>query len=142
MAVQTAEESESQTLIMVDVNKGVEEDACNMIEQRSANFIEEWKVEEAESLRTQQHLITENKEEVSAWVKQNLIKLGKLLGADFQRHEDEAMDLLPQVDNARHARHQDATTVCKKTRFKCSKELKNLVWPDTFQERKIVLREQ
>lgn len=64
------------------------------------------------------------KREVSAWVKQNLIKPGKLLGADFQGHEEEAMQLLLQVDRAIH---QKVVAVCKKTRFKGSNELKSLV---------------
>jgi len=89
--------------------------------------IEEWEVEEAEPLCTEQHLTTEKEKEMSVWVKQNLIRLGKLLGADFQGHEQEALELLLQVDSASQARHQDAAVVCKKTRFKGSKELKSLV---------------
>lgn len=65
------------------------------------------------------------KREVSAWVKQNLIRLGKLFGADFPGHEEEAKELLLQVD--RQARHQEAVAVCKKTRFKGSNELKSFV---------------
>lgn len=54
-------------------------------------------------------------------------RLGKLLDVDFQGHEQEALELLLQVDSARQARHQDAVAVCKKTRFKGSKGLKSLV---------------
>lgn len=62
---------------------------------------------------------------MSVWVTQNLIRLGKLLGADFQGHEQEALELLLHVDSARQATHQDAAVVCQKTRFKGSKELKS-----------------
>ncbi|WMV51254.1 hypothetical protein MTR67_044639 [Solanum verrucosum] len=117
----------SQILIRDGMEKGVEEVACNTLEQRLASSIEEWEVEEAEPLCIQQHLTTQKEKEISVWVKQNLIRLGKLLGADFQGHEQEALELLLQVDSARQARHQDAAVVCKKTRFKGSKELKSLV---------------
>jgi len=105
-----------------------ETEVCNIEDQRALTSVEEWEVEEAEPLYMQQQLlITEKEKEVSAWVKQNLIKLGKLLGADFQGHEEEAMELLLQVDSARQARHQETVPVSKKTRFKGSNELKSLV---------------
>ncbi|KAG5620116.1 hypothetical protein H5410_005334, partial [Solanum commersonii] len=100
----------------------------NSEDQRTLTSDEEWEVKEAEPLYMQQQLlITEKEKEVSAWVKQNVIKLGKLLGADFQGHEKEAMELLLQVDSARQARHQEAVAVSKKKRFKGSNELKSLV---------------
>ncbi|WMV13881.1 hypothetical protein MTR67_007266 [Solanum verrucosum] len=96
-----------------------EKEVCNSEDQRTVTSDEEWEVEEAEPLYMQQQLlITEKEKEVSAWVKQNVIKLGKLLGADFQGHEEEAMELLLQVDSARQARHQEAVAVSKKKRDK------------------------
>ncbi|KAG5619806.1 hypothetical protein H5410_005024 [Solanum commersonii] len=96
---------------MIVANQKGEESPCTIAGQRSLTSIEEWEIKEAEPLRTQQQLITEKEKEVSAWVKQNMLKLGKLLGADFRGHEEETMELL----------------LCKKNRFKGSKELKNLV---------------
>ncbi|KAH0746268.1 hypothetical protein KY285_007925 [Solanum tuberosum] len=53
----------------------------------------------------QQQLITQGKEkEASNWVQQNLIKLGKIFGIDFQGHEEEATELLMQIDSCRQAR--------------------------------------
>ncbi|KAG5576280.1 hypothetical protein H5410_056414 [Solanum commersonii] len=90
---------------------------------------EEWEVEEAEPLYMQQQLlITEKEKEVSAWVKQNLIKQGKLLGADFQGHEEEAMELLLQVDSARQARHQEAVAVREKLPNYFLMQLKLVSW--------------
>uniref|UniRef100_M1CEQ4 DUF4283 domain-containing protein n=1 Tax=Solanum tuberosum TaxID=4113 RepID=M1CEQ4_SOLTU len=105
-----------------------EKEVYNFEDQRTKFSVEEWEVKEAEPLYMQQQLlITEKEREVSAWVKQNLIKLKKLLGADFQGHEEEAIKLLLQVDSARQARHQEAVDVSKKKRFKGSNELKSLV---------------
>lgn len=51
-------------------------------DQRSITEVEEWEIEEAEPLQTQQQELVRNKErETSVWVQQNLIKLGKVLGA-------------------------------------------------------------
>lgn len=51
-------------------------------DQRSITEVEEWEIEEAEPLQTQQQEVVSNKErETSVWVQQNLIKLGKVLGA-------------------------------------------------------------
>ncbi|KAG5599330.1 hypothetical protein H5410_030700 [Solanum commersonii] len=93
----------SQILIRDGVEKGVEEVACNTLEQRLVSSIQEWEVEEAEPLCTQQHLTTEKEKEISVW-----------------------------VDSARQARHQDAAVVCKKTRFKGSKELKSIAFDVKF----------
>ena len=56
-----------------------------------------------------------------------MLKLGKLLRADFRGQEEEVMELLLLVDSSRQARNQESAIVCKKNRFKGSKELKNLV---------------
>ncbi|KAH0738018.1 hypothetical protein KY290_036723 [Solanum tuberosum] len=119
----------------------IEENDTNMIDtevedirtsktgdQRSITEVGEWEIEEAEPLQTRQQEVVRNKErETSVWVQQNLIKLGKVLGADFQGHEEEALELLLQVDSARQARRMKPETVCKKTRLRGSQELKSLV---------------
>ena len=56
-----------------------------------------------------------------------MIKLGKDLGVDFQGHEEEALELLLQVDSSRQARRMEVEAVCKKTRCRGSQELKGLV---------------
>lgn len=50
-----------------------------------------------------------------------MVKLGKILGADFRGHEEEAMELLLQIDSSRLARRMESDTICKKTRFKGAK---------------------
>ncbi|WMV42289.1 hypothetical protein MTR67_035674 [Solanum verrucosum] len=97
-------------------------------DQRSITKVGEWEIEEAEPLQTRQQEVVRNKErETSVWVLQNLIKLGKVLGADFQGYVEETLELLLQVDSARQARRMEPETMCKKTRLRGSQELKSLV---------------
>ncbi|KAG5619477.1 hypothetical protein H5410_019301 [Solanum commersonii] len=56
--------------------------------------------------------------ETSNWVQQNLIKLGKIFGVDFQGHEEEAMELLLQIDSCRLARRQEQCSEIKKSKTK------------------------
>ena len=56
-----------------------------------------------------------------------MIKLGKDLGVDFQGHEEEALELLLQVDSSRQARRVKVEDVCKKTRCRGSQEFESLV---------------
>lgn len=84
----------------------------------SITAIEAWEVEEALPLHTQQQqtMTTVDKEkELSTWVQQNMIKLGKMLGVDFQGHEEEGLELLLQANSARQERSMLATLACKKT---------------------------
>lgn len=62
--LQTTEDPKSQILIRDEMGRGVEEVPCNTLEQRLVTSNEEWEVEEAEPLRTQQHLITEKERDV------------------------------------------------------------------------------
>lgn len=88
----------------------------------------EWEIEEAKPLQVQQqHAIVCKEREISLWVKQNMIKLGEVLGADFRSHEEKALELLLQVDSSRHARKMENEIVFKKLRFRGMQELKSLV---------------
>lgn len=90
--------------------------------------MKDWEIEEPEPLQIQQQEEKRNKErETSNWVQQNLIKLGKVLGVDFQGHEEEVLELLLQVDISRQARRMEVEVVCKKKRCRGSQELKRLV---------------
>ncbi|XP_060210641.1 uncharacterized protein LOC132637591 [Lycium barbarum] len=103
----------------------MEDQTMELAQQNSITAIENWEVEEAEPLLIQQQQAIHDKErETSVWVQQNMIKLGKLLGADFQGHEEEALELLLQVDSCRQARRMESDSECKKTRFKGAQELK------------------
>lgn len=61
------------------------------------------------------------------WVQQNLIKLGKIFGIDFQGHEEEATELLLQIDSCRQVRRMEQDTEVKKLKIKGAQELKSLV---------------
>ncbi|KAH0776378.1 hypothetical protein KY290_007789 [Solanum tuberosum] len=87
-----------------------------------------WEIDDVEPLMVQQQLVTQGKEkEASNWVQQNLIKLGKIFGIDFQGHEEEVTELLMQIDSCRHARKLESCSEIKKTKTKDVQELKNLV---------------
>ncbi|KAG5605853.1 hypothetical protein H5410_027345 [Solanum commersonii] len=75
----------------------------------------------------QEQAIIEEERETSAWVQQNMIKLSKLLGIDFQGHEEEALELLLQVDSCRQARRMESVGISKRSRCKGAQELKSLV---------------
>lgn len=115
-------------------NQGMEESRVvdNIPEiavQNSAGTEENWEeVEEVQPLNIQPQLLIKEKEnETSLWVQQNMLKLGKLLGVDFHGHEEEALELLLQVDSCRIARRMESDVMCKKTRFKGAQELKSLI---------------
>jgi len=114
----------------------VEEKETNNIENRfikvggrnSLAIVGEWEIEEAKPVQHQrQQSIICKERETSLWVKQNIIKPDKVLGADFQGHEKEALELLLPVDSSRQARRMENVNFCKNTRFRGSQELKCLV---------------
>lgn len=73
-------------------------------EINSLTIVGEWDITEAKPLQVQQQqLIICKEREKLLRVKQNMIKLGKVLGAHFQGHEEEALELLLLVDSSRHA---------------------------------------
>uniref|UniRef100_M1D1G6 Uncharacterized protein n=1 Tax=Solanum tuberosum TaxID=4113 RepID=M1D1G6_SOLTU len=81
--------------------------------------VDNWEVDDVEPLMVQQQLITQGKEkEASNWVQQNLIKLGKIFGIDFQGHEEEATELLMQIDSCRQARKLESCSEIKKPKTK------------------------
>lgn len=82
----------------------------------------------------QEQAIMEEERETSAWVQQNMIKLSKLLGIDFQGHEDEALKLLLQVDSCGQARRMESDVVCKRSRFKGEQELNLVIFDIKFEE--------
>ncbi|XP_070016488.1 uncharacterized protein LOC142182619 [Nicotiana tabacum] len=79
--------------------------------------------------------------DATLWVHQNMIKLGKMFGVDFQGHEEEALELLMQIDSCRQVRKVETELEVKKQRFKGSLELKGVYAPNCRIERKIVWRE-
>ncbi|KAF3663131.1 hypothetical protein FXO37_12150 [Capsicum annuum] len=87
-----------------------------------------WNVEEATPIATAASTdIIEMGRSTSAWVRQNIIKLGKMFKADFKGHEEEALELLMQVDACRQARRLETSSEIRKNRFKGANELKNLI---------------
>lgn len=99
-----------------------------MVTQNSDNAIESWEVQEAKSLLIQSQLnIRDKQTETSTWVEQNMLRIGKLLGADFQGHEQEVLELLLQVDSYRMVRRSEVEVKYKKARLRGAQELKNLV---------------
>ncbi|KAG5591836.1 hypothetical protein H5410_042350 [Solanum commersonii] len=54
-------------------------------------------------------------------------RLGKIFGIDFQGHEEEATELLMQIDSCRQARRMEQDMEIKKTKIKGAQELKSLV---------------
>lgn len=60
-----------------------------------------WLVEDTEPLLMQSQNERLDKEmDTTIWVHHNLIKLSKIIGVDFQGHEEEAMELLRQIEVA------------------------------------------
>lgn len=96
-----------------------EEGVIGIVVQSYADELENWEVQDAEPLRTQPQLTLHGKEkERSLWVQQNMIKLGKILGADFKGHKEEALELLFQVDSSKAARRMETAAICRKNRIK------------------------
>ena len=60
------------------------------------------------------------------WVRQNLIKVGKMFGVDFQGHEEESLELLMQIGSCRHAMKMESDSISKRFRYKGVQELKML----------------
>ncbi|KAG5616845.1 hypothetical protein H5410_016669 [Solanum commersonii] len=89
------------------------------------NSGEIWDVQEIEPLRTQ--VLTDSERRATTWVQQNLLKLHKMFGVDFQGLEEEALELLKQVDASRHARRMEQTIEVKGAKHKGAQELKNLI---------------
>jgi len=121
------EEADSQLEKNFDVG-GDDRVNSGVTTRNSETELVNWEVDDVEPLMVQQQLITQGKEkEASNWVQQNLIKLGKIFGIDFQGHEEEATELLMQIDSCRQARKLESCSEIKKTKTKGVQELKNLV---------------
>lgn len=96
--------------------------------QNPKEAIENWEVEEVEPLHSKTQLMIQDKEkEISLWVQQNMVKLGKMIGVDFLGHEEEALELLLQVDSSRRVSRMETDATFRKTRIKGAQELKSLV---------------
>uniref|UniRef100_A0A0V0GY41 Putative ovule protein n=1 Tax=Solanum chacoense TaxID=4108 RepID=A0A0V0GY41_SOLCH len=89
---------------------------------------ETWEIEEAIPIATEIENATIEQERInSTWVRQNIIKLGKMFGADFKGHEEEATELLMQIDACRQVRRMEPPTDIQKAKYKGANELKNLI---------------
>ncbi|WMV46110.1 hypothetical protein MTR67_039495 [Solanum verrucosum] len=87
--------------------------------QSSNTEIVNWEVEEPVPNMVQQQQRAQDVDKAnSTWVQQNLIKLGKIFGIDFQGHEEEATELLLQIDSCRQARRMEQDTEVKKLKIK------------------------
>ncbi|KAG5569629.1 hypothetical protein H5410_059395 [Solanum commersonii] len=96
--------------------------------QSSNTEIVNWEVEEPVPIMVQQQQRAQDVDKAnSTWVQQNLIKLGKIFGIDFQGHEEEATELLLQIDSCRQVRRMEQDTEVKKLKIKGAQELKSLV---------------
>ncbi|KAH0645377.1 hypothetical protein KY284_033261 [Solanum tuberosum] len=106
----------------------INHDNSRVILQNPITEIVNWEINEAEPIMSQQQFIMQGKEkETSNWVQQNLIKLGKIFGVDFQGHGEEAMELLLQINSYRLARRQEQCSGIKKSKTKRVQKLKNLI---------------
>ena len=56
--------------------------------------IEEWVVEDVEPIQQNEVRFLRKDKETTTWVRQNLIKLGKMFEIDFQGHKEETLELL------------------------------------------------
>ncbi|KAG5623184.1 hypothetical protein H5410_008402 [Solanum commersonii] len=111
---------ESEAIIL-----GVNERGINTIEDQqymidnSISGRETWEIEEAIPIATEIENATIEQERInSAWVRQNIIKLGKMFGADFKGHEEEATELLMQIDACRQVRRMEPPTDIQKAKYK------------------------
>ncbi|WMV30144.1 hypothetical protein MTR67_023538 [Solanum verrucosum] len=96
--------------------------------QSSNTEIVNWEVKEPVPIMVQQQQRVQDVDKAnSTWVQQNLIKLGKIFGIDFQGHEEEATELLLQMDSCRQVRRMEQDTEVKKLKIKGAQELKSLV---------------
>ncbi|KAH0735082.1 hypothetical protein KY285_010789 [Solanum tuberosum] len=50
-----------------------------------------------------------------------------MFGADFNGHEEEALELLMQIDACRQIRRMEISSEIRRTTFKGTNELKNLI---------------
>lgn len=75
--------------------------------------IEEWVVEDVQPIQPNEARLLHKDKETTTWVRQNLIKLGKLFGIDFQGHEEETLELLMQIDSCRQARKMENESITK-----------------------------
>uniref|UniRef100_M1E024 Uncharacterized protein n=1 Tax=Solanum tuberosum TaxID=4113 RepID=M1E024_SOLTU len=91
--------------------------------QSSNTEIVNWEVEEPVPIMVQQQQRAQDVDKAnSTWVQQNLIKLGKIFGMDFQGHEEEATELLLQIDSCRQVRRMEQDTEVKKLKIEgCEK---------------------
>ncbi|KAG5622396.1 hypothetical protein H5410_007614 [Solanum commersonii] len=119
-------------------NRSAESDNYGIILPGDNTNIVNWEVEEVEPIMMQQqHILQGREKETSVWVQQNLIKLGKIFGVDFQGLEEEATELLMQIDGCRQARRMEQDIEVKKTRIKGAQELK-VYAPNCYKERRMV----
>ncbi|KAG5580788.1 hypothetical protein H5410_051415, partial [Solanum commersonii] len=70
---------------------------------------------------------TKARRDTSNCVQQNLIRLGRIFGIDFQGYEEEATELLMQIDSCRQVRRMELDVEIKKIKIKGAQQLKNLV---------------
>ncbi|KAG5614252.1 hypothetical protein H5410_014076 [Solanum commersonii] len=86
--------------------------------QNQNNELVNWEIEEVDPIVIhQQHTIQEIEKDTSTWVKQNLIKLGKIFEVDFQGHEEEAIELFLQIHSYRLARRMEQELASSQINF-------------------------
>ncbi|KAG5605849.1 hypothetical protein H5410_027341 [Solanum commersonii] len=103
--------------------------------QSSNTEIVNWEVKEPVPIMVQQQQRVQDVDKAnSTWVQQNLIKLGKIFGIDFQGDEEEATELLLQIDSCRQVRRMEQDTEVKKLKIKGAQELKSLVAFDEWKQ--------
>ncbi|WMV38178.1 hypothetical protein MTR67_031563 [Solanum verrucosum] len=90
--------------------------------------VRNWEEDEVLPLATEAaKQVIDKEKSTTVWVQKYLIKLGKMFGADFKGHEEEALELLMQIDACRHIRRMEPSSEIRRTRFKGTNELKNLI---------------
>lgn len=104
----------------------IQKDQTTTSSMQTDKQIEEWVVEDAYPIQNDMRSIVPKEKETSMWVRQNLIKLGKMFGVEFQGLEEESMELLMQIDSCRQARKMESDSIRKRHRYKGVQELKRL----------------
>ncbi|XP_070012336.1 uncharacterized protein [Nicotiana sylvestris] len=111
----------------INTNIGNDHAGSALEHLKQFSSIQDWEIEEVNPIAVQQHNPGMDKDmDATLWVHQNMIKLGKMFGVDFQGHEEEALEFLMQIDNCRQVRRVETELEVKKQRFKGSLKLKGL----------------
>ncbi|KAH0653033.1 hypothetical protein KY289_030711 [Solanum tuberosum] len=100
---------ETEGTVIVREIKGTENCKEQSIMMGNSSLeVRNWEEDEVLPLATEAaKQVVDKEKSTTVWVRKNLIKLGKMFGADFKIHEEEALELLMQIDACRHIRRME-----------------------------------